>query len=121
MSGQRTRGGVEVCPHRELACGPAGVNVLCALEHLDDSLGALDLEDLTLTDGAIGERELDNLGEFRELHTDSTHVSWLRVRAATLQPRARGLTITHLHVLENHQRTVHCLDRLVLCAHNPHP
>jgi hypothetical protein len=55
--------------HRELASSLACVDVLRSLEHLHDSLGALDLQDLALADPAVRERELDDLSELGELCT----------------------------------------------------
>ena len=57
---------------RELDAGLAGVDAGGALEHLDDGAAAGDLEHLPGALGAIGQRQVHDLGELGELQRGQT-------------------------------------------------
>jgi hypothetical protein len=89
MSPANTISAASLNPHkqtRKLADSVLCVNTRCALEDLDDSLAAVNLQNLSTADGAVSKAQVDDLRETRELY-----------------------------IVENHKGAVDGADRAVLC------
>jgi hypothetical protein len=58
---------------RELADCVLSVNTRCSLEHLHNCLASVDLQNLTTAHCAVGQSEVDDLGETGELDVIQNH------------------------------------------------